>query len=151
MQKTIRVKFAQPYGAEMHANPRQRTLTDKNYEYFLVPSDQEKSLAKGSLAVVEVEGVLRIVAICGVGAFTGRATKYAIAVFNLDEHRAIVENQENIRELETAILLRAETARKRNELRLLAEHDTELKRMLEELTALETGAATETGEINPQP
>jgi hypothetical protein len=135
MSKVIRVQFSQAQGSEMPVNESRRQLSPREYDYFLIPDDVE--VRKGSLAVVDVSGILRIVQINAVVARSQKATKYAIAVFNLDEYKEKLEKIQDIQSLKAAITERAEDARQRAYLQGLAETDPQLKTMLDELKALE--------------
>lgn len=138
MSKVIRVQFSQAAGSEMHVSEARRQLSAREYDYFLIGDDVE--VKKGSLAVVDVSGVLRIVQVNAVIARSAKATKYAICVFNLDDHRERLNKIQDIESLKAAIRERAEEARERARLQELASEDNELAKMLEELRQLEGGA-----------
>jgi hypothetical protein len=139
MSKVIRVRFSQAAGSEMPVFEAARRLSDKEYDYFLVRDEQD--IRKGSLAVVEVAGILRIVSIVGTMARSSRASKYAITVFSLDEHKELMQRKEDIQTLRQAVFERAEEAESRRKLHALAADDSTLKTMLTELEALEGGSA----------
>src|SRR5688572_17468376 len=105
MSKVIRVQFSQAQGSEMPVSEARRSLSYKEYDYFLIPDEQE--VRKGSLAVVEVQGILRIVQVNSVMARSSKATKFAITVFNLDDYKEKLEKIQDIETLKGAILERA--------------------------------------------
>ena len=141
MSKVIRVQFHN--GPFMQTEENRRTLDTREYDYFLVRDDVE--VRKGSLAVVEVNdrsagNCLKLVHICAVLARSNKATKYAITVFSLDEHKELLKKKEDIATLREAILSRAEESRQKQKLLELADSDPQLKAMLDELNTLEAGA-----------
>lgn len=136
MAKIIRVQFSQG-DSHMAAKEERRNLYHKEYDYFLVRDEDEAKLKEGSLAVVEVNGCLKIVHVCGILRRSSRATKHAIAVFSLEEHKKLLEEEHQIEDLRAAILARAEEAKEREKLKALAAVDSALAAMLEELNKLE--------------
>lgn len=137
MSKVIRVQFSQAVGSVMPVKTSQRNLSAKEYEYFLVTDDTE--VREDSLAVVDVSGFLHIVQVNEVLSRSTKANKYAICVFSLDEHKALLKKKDDIAALREAIIARAEESRERERLAKLAASDDVLAGMLKELDALEGG------------
>jgi hypothetical protein len=135
MGQIIKVQFSNG-DSHMAANESQQNLYHREYDYFYL--GEGLAAAKGQYAVVEAQGVLKIVKIVGVGKFSNKATKYAITVFNLTDHKERIATAKQVAELREAILARAAEAKQMQAIRELAESDEGLKKMLEELKELES-------------
>ncbi len=131
--KIIRVNF---FSGSNHANVAGHNLDSREYDYFkLRPEDKVKA---GDYAVVNVQGVLKIVRIHSVLQRSSKATRYAITTFSLEEYEAAVERKNAITNLQEEILERAKKASERKKLEDLAGSDPVLASMLEDLKKLES-------------
>lgn len=135
MAQIIKVQFSQG-DTHMAANEGAQLLYYKEYDYFYV--GEEVTAKAGQYAVVEANGYLKVVKIVGVGKYSNKATKYAISIFDLQDHSERVKKDKQIQGLKENILARAEEARQMRELQTLAEGDSLLKEMLTELQTLES-------------
>ena len=131
-QVVIKVQFS---SGESHMNVAHPILSTKTYDYFYLPAGEEAK--KGNYAVVRVVDTLKIVKIVGVGRYSGKANKYAICVFSLDEHEERRNKAERLVELKEALIARATEVRERERLQELAKNDEMLAGMLKELQELE--------------
>ena len=113
-KRIIRVNF---FRGDSLANTMNNNLDSREYDYFFVDDDVE--IKDDSYAVVAVGTTLKIVKVVKEAKVSGKATKFAIAVFSLTEHEERIEIQKNIQELEEAIIARAKTAEKRAQINKL--------------------------------
>lgn len=134
-KQVIKVQFANG-DSHMSVNEAAQNLYHRQYDYFFV--GETVTVRKGQYAVVEVSGIMKIVKVIGVGKFSGKANKYAIAVFDLESHQKRISVQEEIEALREAISCRAKEAMQRKHLEELAQSDSELATLLEQLKSLES-------------
>lgn len=131
-KQVIKVQFST---GDSHIDVVNENLDFKQYDYFYV--GEGITVRAGQYAVVRVANRLKIVKVVGVGKYSGKANKFAIALFNLDDHQNRINLCEKIEQLKTDIRIRSEEVSNRKRLKALADEDEQLKAMFAELEALE--------------
>lgn len=132
-RKILKCRFSR---GDSHMNVENEDLDMREYDYFFIPENQV--VKKGDYAIVRVGNILKIVKVMGVGFYSAKATKHAIAVFSLEAHLQRMEREEKIKVLYHEIQQRAERALEKERLRQLAEADEQLAKMLHDLQVLES-------------